>query len=102
MSISTIAPAALTYIIKENILELSSSIDVTQISHKVPSYDDVVSQIIDRDYEDIERDIFGFTAIECLLLNPETQAAFSQGNPFLRKAKKLGDMLREYKGIYSV
>jgi hypothetical protein len=63
--------------------------------------DDVLFKILDTDYEDIEYDTLGYSAIK-LAINPEETVAIPQGNPFLRNARQLSQFLKKYKGIYSI
>ena len=63
---------------------------------------DIFSNILDKDYDAIEGDLFGSRAIDCLSLSSESPAAPPQGSPFLRFALPISTILRRYKGIYSI
>lgn len=63
---------------------------------------DVIVYILDRDYDSIERDLFGSRAIDCLPLTSESAAAPPQGSPFLRFAQPMSAILRRYQGVYSI
>jgi hypothetical protein len=66
-----------------------------------PSFQEVL-YVLDRDYEDLERDIFGSSAVDCLSVNPETPSAIPQGNLFIKNAVQISSVLKKYKGIYSL
>ncbi len=71
-------------------------------SNKDLSTETVVDNLLNKNYEDIERDLLGSSAIDCLPITPETQAAIPQGNPFLKYAEHIRRILKKYKGIYSL
>lgn len=62
----------------------------------------IIRDLLDRNYDDIEHDIFGSNAIDCLPINPESTTAIPQGNPFLKYAIPFKQALKKYKGIYSL
>ena len=64
--------------------------------------DQVFARILDRDYEDIERDLFGSSAIDCLDVARQSAAAPPQGNVFLKGSQHISAVLRRFKGIYSI
>ena len=65
-------------------------------------YDEVKRVILDRDFDDLETELFGSPAVECLELSPESLAVVPQGSPFLKYAKRLSDILKPYKGVYGI
>lgn len=58
--------------------------------------------LLDRDYDAIERDIFGVPAIDCLAPSSENHLALPQGSPFLFKAIDLRRLLSRYNGLYAL
>ena len=80
---------------------LSKIIEETRKKLKNNVSDEMLFKILDSDYEDIEYDTLGYSAMK-LAINPEESVAIPQGNPFLRNARQISQVLKKYKGIYSI
>jgi hypothetical protein len=80
---------------------LSKIVEETRERLKNNISDEMLFKILDSDYEDIEYDTLGHSAMK-LAINPEEAVAIPQGNPFLRNARQISQILKKYKGIYAV
>ena len=80
---------------------ISTIVKETRENLKNDISDEMLLKILDMDYEDIEYDTLGHSAMT-LAINPEESVAIPQGNPFLRNALQIERIFKKYKGIYAI
>lgn len=80
---------------------MSSIINETRECLRNNVSDNDLFKILDSDYEDIELDTLGSSAMR-LAINPEGTVAIPQGNPFLKNAKNITSILKKYGGVYRI
>ncbi|WP_020560803.1 hypothetical protein [Thiofilum flexile] len=62
---------------------------------------DAYKRFLGKDNEDIERELLGAPAIDCLKVSKDMGTAIPVGHPDLIDTKPLRKILRKFKGIYS-
>lgn len=58
--------------------------------------------LLDKDNDEIEKDLLGAPAVDCLIPTHETRAAIPVGSPFLSLAVPIQRILKRFRGIYSI